>query len=805
MEELRSHYNFKEAEDKLNKYWEREGTYKFDPKSKKKVYSCDTPPPTVSGKMHLGHALAYSQADFVMRFQRMQGHNIFYPFGLDDNGLATERYVEKKCNVKGHMIKRQDFIELCLKETADVEKELLKHWAALGISPDWSISYRTIDKRVQKISQLSFIDLYKKGREYRKEAPTMWCPECQTAIAQVELEDRELPSFFNDVVFKVDGQDLTIATTRPELLPACVAVFYHPGDDRYNHLKGKKAIVPLFNYEVPILEDDKADPQKGTGIVMCCTFGDVTDVEWYMQHNLPEKVVITRDGKMNSLAGRYEGYSLATARKMIIEDLKDARLLLTQTPIKHTVNVHERCGTEVEFLTTKQWFIRYLDLKDHFVEQGSKINWHPQHMKVRYENWIRGLQWDWCISRQRFFGVPFPVWYCRKCREIIIADEQDLPVDPTQDKPKKPCKCGSRDFEPEKDVMDTWATSSLTPQIATKWREDPEFFKKMNPMSLRSNGHDIITFWLFNTVVKSLLHESQMPWQDVMINGFVLDPKGKKMSKSKGNVIEPLEVLDKYGADCLRFWAASTKLGDDVPFNEKELVSAKRMTTKLWNASKFAIMNLHDYDGKKPELELMDRWILSKMQSLIKRCTDAFREYEYSITKQEVEKFFWHQICDNYLEICKDRLYNKEKHSKEARKSAQYTLYTITLNTIKLMAPVMPYITEEIYQLYFADKEKTNSVHIAAWPICHDNMINEKAEQLGDFAVEVVHSCRKAKTEKNFSLKKPISKLVVRAKLKREEFEKLSADIKGATQAQDLVYKELDKGSDREFETEIDF
>ncbi|MFH1510167.1 MAG: valine--tRNA ligase, partial [Candidatus Woesearchaeota archaeon] len=730
-------YDFRLVEKKWNDYWEKEGVYRFDPKSKKEVYSCDTPPPTVSGKMHLGHALAYSQADFVMRHRRMKGYNIFYPFGFDDNGLATERFVEQKCKVKGNRMSRQEFIQLCLKETESVEAELRKHWTALGICPDWSINYRTIDRRVQRISQASFIDIYKKGRMYRKEAPTMWCPECQTAIAQVELEDKEFSSFFNDVVFKVDGEDLIIATTRPELLPACVAVFYNPTDERYKHLKGKKAVVPLFNYEVPILEDEKADIEKGTGIVMCCTFGDITDVEWYMKHKLPEKIVIENDGKMNSLAGKYATYSMATARKMIIEDLKDARLLLTQTPIKHDVNVHERCGTEVEFLTTKQWFIKYLDLKQYFVDEGRKLNWHPEHMRIRYENWINGLQWDWCISRQRFFGVPFPVWYCKGCGKEMVADESDLPVDPLQDSPKNSCECGSNGFVPEPDVMDTWATSSLTPMIAAGWKDDPDLFKRIFPMSLRSNGHDIITFWLFNTVVKSLLHENRLPWKDVMINGFVLDPKGKKMSKSKGNVIDPLQVLEKYGADCLRFWAASSSLGADVPFKEKELVSGHRMVVKLWNAARFAVMNLLDFDGKKPELEVMDKWIVSKLNRVVKLCNDSFKEYEYSVTKQEVEKFFWHVYCDNYLEICKDRLYNAAR-GEQAKKSAQHTLHNVTLGILKLVAPIMPYITEEVFQLHFAEKEKSKSIHLTEWPVFNENLVNEKAEQLGDLVVQIV-------------------------------------------------------------------
>jgi len=505
-------YDYREAEARWQKFWEEEGVNRFDINSKKEIYSCDTPPPTVSGKMHIGHALAYSQADYIMRFQRMLGKNIFYPFGFDDNGLPTERYVEKKCNLKATTMKRQEFIELCLKETEEAEKELKKSWSSLGISPDWSINYKTIDKRSQRISQLSFLDLYKKGRAYTKEAPTIWCPECQTAIAQVELQDKELSSFFNDIVFKVESEELIIATTRPELLPACIAIFYHPEDERYKHLKGKKAKVPLFNYEVPILEDEKVDREKGTGIVMCCTFGDITDMEWYMKHNLQEKVAITKDGKMNKLAKKYEGQSMKTARKMIIEDLKSEGLLLTQTPIKHMVNVHERCGTEVEFLTTKQWFIKTLKHKEDMIKQGKKIRWFPEFYRTRYENWIKGLGWDWCISRQRFYGFPIPVWYCKKCGEIIIADKKQLPIDPEQTKPLVKCKCGSNEFIPETDIFDTWMTSSMSPQIATRKYDNFE------TMSLRPQAHDIIRTWAFYTILKSYLLFNKIPWKDIKIN-----------------------------------------------------------------------------------------------------------------------------------------------------------------------------------------------------------------------------------------------------------------------------------------------
>ncbi len=788
--ELSKHYDTKKAEKKWQEYWINQGIFKFEPNSKKPIFSLDTPPPTVSGRMHLGHALAYAQVDYIMRYKRMRGYNIFYPFGFDDNGLATERYVEKKLGIKGNTMPRPEFVKTCLRETTDIEKVLYNDWRSIGISPDWSISYRTIEPWVQKVSQTSFVELYKMGREYRKESPTMWCPECQTAIAQVECEDKEFSTQFLDIVFKLeDGKELIIATTRPELLPACVGIFYHPTDKRYKHLKGKKAKVPLFDYYVPILEDERADPEKGTGIVMCCTFGDQTDMEWYFAHNLPLKIAITGSGLMNEEAGKYKGLKLKQAREKMIEDLKNNGLLKSQKDLQHEVNVHERCGTAIEFLVTKQWFIKYLDMKQDFLKAGSKMKWYPAHMRTRYDNWIKGLQWDWCISRQRFFGIPIPVWYCKNCDHEIVAEESWLPVDPTVDKPKiKKCpKCSSTEFIGEKDVLDTWATSSLTPMIATKWKKDQKFFKKMNPMSLRSNGHDIITFWLFNTVVKSLLHEKQAPWHEVMINGFVLDPKGKKMSKSKGNVINPQDVLEKYSSDCLRFWAAYTKLGEDIPYKEKELVAGTRLITKLWNAARFSFMHLKDYDEKKPKLELIDKWLLSKMQHLIKQCTEGFEIYDFSRTKNSVEKFFWHTFTDDYLEIVKDRLYNPDKRGSNARKSAQYTLYYALLTQIKLIAPIMPHITEELYQLYFKKTEKEKSMHLTSWPKYDKKLIDKKAEQAGDAAVEIIEAVRKYKSDNKLSMGAEIKELVLDSKQKKL-LEPVLDDLKAVTRAQNISF-----------------
>ena len=790
--ELPKHYNSKEVEPKWQKHWEKNKIYHFDPNSKAEVYSIDTPPPTVSGKMHLGHAFSYAQQDFVARFQRMTGKNVFYPFGTDDNGLATERLIEQTKSVRAKDMARKDFAKLCLDTLKkELRPQYIADWKRIGMSCEWSIFYTTINEHCQRISQREFINLYKMKRAYRKDAPAMWCPECNTGISQVECVDQEIPSYFNDVVFKVNGKDLIIATTRPELLPACVAVFYHPKDKRYQYLKGKKAKVPLFNLEVPILEDERADPEKGTGVVMCCTFGDQTDMEWQKAHNLPIREAITSDGKMTKLAGKYEGMDIKTARKMIIEDMKDQRLLVSQEPIKHMVNVHERCGTEIEFIKSKQWFIKYLDLKKDMLKWGKQLKWFPSHMRNRYDNWVKGLQWDWLISRQRYFGIPFPAWYCKKCDEVVLANEKDLPVDPLKDKPSvdKCPKCGSKEFVPEKDVLDTWATSSLTPRLAVELMPE-KLWKKLFPMSLRPQAHDIITFWLFNTTFRSNIHYKCNPWKDCMISGWALDPHGKKMSKSKGNVIEPQEIIEKYSADCLRFWAAGSKLGEDLPFQEKDLVTGKKFITKFWNASKFAIMHLQDYKLEKPKkLEAFDRWVLSKLMGLVKDSTESFEKYEYARTKADVEKFFWQIFCDNYLEIIKDRLYNPDKRGVDARKSAQYALYNAVLSCLKLMAPITPHFTEEIYQLYFAKKEKSKSIHVSSWQKFDKNLLDKDAEKTGDIAVSIISAVRKFKSEKNVSLKAPIDKLTIDCKAgEKKLLENALGDIRSTLFVKDIEF-----------------
>ena len=782
-------YDFKQAEKKWRDYWDKEKIYVFDQKSKAKIYSIDTPPPTVSGKMHIGHAFSYSQQDFIARYHRMKGENVFYPFGTDDNGLPTERLIEKLKNVKSTKMQRQEFVTLCQKTLQEIKPDFVNDWKIIGMSCDFSQVYSTIDAHCIRTSQKSFLDLHKKGLVYQQTAPSMWCVQCQTAIAQADLEDKELDSTFNDIEFELEGgSKIIIATTRPELLAACVCVYVHPEDKRYKKIIGKKVIVPLFKQKVIIYADESANPEKGTGILMVCSYGDKYDVEAINKRKIEPRMIFTKDGKLNELAGKYQGLNIKDARKEILNDLQNNKLLLNKKPIKHNVNVHERCGTEIEFLTTKQWFVKILENKQKFIDAGKKIKWYPEHMRLRYEHWIEGLQWDWCISRQRHFGVPFPVWSCKKCSSIIVADEKDLPIEPLSIKPKGKCKCGSTEFEGEMDVMDTWATSSVTPQIILNWAKDNTSkleFEKMYPCSLRPQAHDIIRTWAFYTIVKGVYHNNQAPWKDIVISGHVLDPKGEAMHKSKGNTVEPGVVLEKYPADALRFWAAGSRLGDDLRYLDKDLATGQKTITKLWNAFNFTQITLENYKFKETKLEIVDQWILSKLNETIKTCTESFEIYEYSKSKAAIELFFWKDFCDNYLELIKYRLYS-EQESKE-KESAKYTLYTCLFNILKLFAPIMPYITEELYHNMFMKNEKINSIHLNKWPETI-KIDNKKALEIGEELVKVASYARQEKTKIGKSLKEPIKVLKVDNLILKE----VERDIKAVTQAEKIKYgKEL--------------
>ncbi len=791
---LAARYDPQEAEPRIQAYWDKERVYAFDPDSDKPIYSVDTPPPTVSGKMHIGHSFSYSHQDFIVRYRRMRGYNVFCPFGTDDNGLPTERLIERMKNVKASRMERKEFVKLCL-ETLENElrPKYLQDWKRIGMSCDWSLLYTTIDEHTRRISQRAFLDLVKKKRVYRKRTPFMWCPHCQTAISQVELRDKEKEQDLVHMRFDTDGgEPIVIATTRPEFLCACVMIDVHPEDKRHRKLIGKKARIPFFDRDVPIRANPKVDPEFGTGAVYVCSFGDMEDAQAIEEAGVEPIEVMNPDGSFNEKAGPYQGLKSQEARKRVVEDLSKEGRIVKVEKTRSVVNTHERCETEIEILMTEQWFIRYLDLKEELLERGSQLRWFPKHMKSRYDNWIRGLKWDWCISRQRFFGVPFPVWYHKKTGKPIFAEEDQLPVDPLTDLPRGYSK---EEVVPERDVLDTWATSSLTPRIAAELVKGTKAFSELLPMSLRPQAHDIITFWLFNTVVRSHIHDNQLPWRDVMISGWTLDPHGKKMSKSKGNVIEPQEIIAKYSADALRFWAAGTKLGDDLRFKEKDIVTGKKTITKLWNASRFCLMNLRDYSGEKPsELLLFDRWLLSKLQSLIKTATDSFEVYEFGRAKLETDKFFWHTFCDNYLEIVKDRLYNPEKRGPEARLSAQFALRKTLLSVLKLFAPFLPHVTEEIYLRSFAEQEGFKSIHVSAWPGHDESLLDKGAEAAGDMAVEVIAKVRKWKTERSMPLSAQVSKIEVSVPRDLAGFfEELKHDLMAVTKASEVVVMESDK------------
>lgn len=783
---LPKHYDPKSVEEKWRKFWWEKGIFNFNPKSDKPVFSIDNPPIYTSGIMHVGHGMSYSQFEFIARFKRMRGYNVFLQFCFDDNGLPTEKYVEQEFKISKHTIGKEEFRELCYKVSTELAEEYKQIFRMLGFSASPQYEYRTINEYCQRQAQRSFLELYKDGEVYRKEEPTIWCPYHETALAQAEVESIERETKLNYIKFDlIDGGTITIATTRPELLPACVAVFVNPNDERYKDLIGKKAKVPIFGQEIEIIGDWQVDPEFGTGIVMVCTFGDRTDIEWWRIHNLPLRVCIARDGKLNELAGKYAGLKIEEARKNILSDLEKEGRLEKQEKIKQSVGVCWRCSTPVEFIPTKQWFIKVLDKKEKLIELGRKVEWKPPYFRKRYEDWVENLKWDWCISRQRYYGVPIPVWYCDDCEEIIVAEENELPVDPT--KVEKTCpKCGKKAI-PEKDVFDTWMTSSLTPLINARWKEDEELFGKVYPMSLRPNSHDIIRTWVFYTILKSWLHTKSIPWHTVMISGYGLDPKGKKMSKSKGNVIVLKDVLEQHGADVFRYWAGTSKLGEDLAFQEKDLITAKKLLNKLWNAFRFAYLHLKDYEPKqlpKEKPTIADRWILSKLSLLIEEATKNFEEYEYSKALRETKDFFWHDFCDNYIEMVKKDLYG------EKPESILYTLYTTFLSVIKLFAPILPYITEEIYQSYFRKFEGCESIHVSKWP--SPLLKDEEALKLGELVKEIISKIREYKVTNRIAMNKELEKIKI-IYTEPDEIEKIKEVIQKTMNVKEI---EVEKGEE---------
>jgi valyl-tRNA synthetase len=795
---LPDNYNTREVEAKWQKLWQENQVYKWDESlPRAENYVIDTPPPTVSGLLHMGHIFSFTQLDFIARFQRMYGKNVFFPMGFDDNGLPTERLVEKVKGIKAVQLPRKEFIKLCQEVVVEAEEEFRGLFREIALSVDWAQEYQTISPEVRRISQLSFMDLFQKKAVKRRNAPTFWDPVDRTAIAQAEIEDKEKNGVMNDIIFAtLDGKELVIATTRPELISACVALLYHPEDKRYKKLAGKKALTPIFKHEIPILEDADVDIEKGTGLVMCCTFGDIQDIHWWRKHNLPIKDCIALDGKMKNAAS-YDGLYVKEARAKILEDLKAANLVVKQTEVTQFVKCAERSGAPLEIIPTQQWYVKILDIKEQIISKANECNWYPEYMKVRLENWVNGLNQDWCISRQRYFGVPFPIWYSKRSGEegkILIADADQLPVDPLVDLPKGYTR---DEVQADEDVMDTWATSSLTPQINSrvineKFGPDYARHQKLFPADLRSQAHEIIRTWAFYTLVKSHYHQDTIPWKNLMISGWCLAADKTKMSKSKGNVVTPLALIVEQGADAVRYWASNSKLGVDIAYSEDAFKIGKRLSTKLWNASKFVAIHLEKLKEKPINpmadvnagliTESLDLWVLSKLYKAVEKATTSLLEYEYNDARVAAEEFFWKDFCDNYLELIKARTYNEEAQGLKAKNSAIHTIYHCLHTLYRLFAPFMPYITEELNEKIFAD----GSVHQkGSWPDSKQYYFDQDNVAEGEKVVAVLELIRKFKSNANISLRAPLNLVEVYG---CNLSESATYDLKNAANAKEIAF-----------------
>jgi valyl-tRNA synthetase len=710
--------------------WEAHDVYRYDRDGQGPVFSVDTPPPYVSAAhLHVGHAMSYSQPDFIVRYRRMRGERVFYPIGFDDNGLPTERYVEQAYGVRAADMPRAEFVALCLAETQRTAQRYEDLWRRLGLSLDWSLRYSTIDARCQRTAQTSFIALHEAGYLRQAQDPILWCPEDRTSLAQADVEDLERTSRLHTIRFGGD-RDLEIATTRPELLPACVALYHHPADSRYTGLTS--AFVPLFGYEVPVLADEDVSQEYGTGLMMVCTFGDGEDVLRWRRDHLALRLVVEPDGRLGELAGAFAGLSVTQARTAIVKALDGAGLLVSSVPVRQVVGVHERCQTPVEFQIRPQWFIAVREHSDRFRARAAELEWIPAFMRRRLEDWIDGLKWDWNITRQRRYGVPFPVWFCRSCAAPVLARLEDLPVDPLTDKPPVTAcpSCGSTDLAGDPDVMDTWMTSSLTPQINDGWAlggTDPA----LAPMSMRVQAFEIIRTWLFYSVVQSELLFGRVPWRTALISGWGLSEQGKKLSKrdldrSTGadgyNRYVPDDVMAKYGADALRLWATRGRIGTDLRYNEKDVRTGRKFAVKLWNVGRFLSMNLGDFDPARvpapQERHIVDRWVLSHLADAVAETTAAFEAHDYMQAHQAASRMFWSVYCDRYIEMVKDR-------ADEA--GARWTLWESFRVLLGLFAPFAPFLTEHMYQRFYRQHEDAVSLHLTRWPVADPSWVSDRS------------------------------------------------------------------------------
>jgi valyl-tRNA synthetase len=812
-------------EQKWRERWESEGTYRFDvTRPRAEVFSIDTPPPTVSGRLHPGHCCSYTHTDLLARFWRMRGREVFYPMGWDDNGLNVERRVQLMRGIicdpslpyeadfvppdplpkRPIPVSRPNFVEQCAEVTAILEQSYFDLWSTLGLSVDWTHTYETIGDKARRTSQRGFLDLLERGLAYRSDAPTLWDVEYRTAIAQAELKDFETDGAYHKLRFEGgEGAPIWIDTTRPELLPACVALVAHPDDARYAGLLGTTARTPVFGAEVPVVAHPLADPDKGTGIAMICTFGDTTDVIWWRELGLPLRVIIQRDGRLVATApegvdpdayAELSGLRVKAARAKVVEQLRAAGAMEGDPrPIKHAVKYWENGSQPLEIVTSQQWFVRYPP-QDALLALGRKLEWVPEFMRIRYEDWVNGLVGDWNVTRQRFFGVPFPIWYpiaddgATQWESPITAGAERLPVDPTTDVPDGYTP-DQRDqpggFTADPDVMDTWCTSSLSPLIATGWVDDPELFAATYPMDLRPQAHDIIRTWLFYTIVRAYYAFGELPFEHVAISGFVVDPDRKKLSKSVGNASDdPVSLIAQYGADAVRYWAANGRPGMDVAFDENQFRVGRRLAVKVLNASRFAL-GLGDATspaGQEAITDALDRSMLARLAVTVDVATATFESYDYTRALDEIERFFW-DFCDNHLELVKERAY--QGAGSAGASSAQASLRLALSTLLRLFAPFLAFVTEEVWSWW-----QTGSVHRVAWPLAEElrGVAGDGDPLVSTVAAAVLGEIRRAKTTAGASLRADVELVTVRApSAELAALEAVAADLRAAGRVRELI------------------
>ncbi|MBE6508007.1 MAG: valine--tRNA ligase [Methanobrevibacter sp.] len=804
-EEIPKDYDFKK-EKEWEKKWEDENIYKYIGDGSRPRYVIDTPPPYPTGAIHLGHVLNWVYIDMNARYRRQKGFDVLFPQGWDCHGLPTEVKVEETHGIKKNDVSRAQFRQYCIDLTTKNIASMKADMRAMGYSQDWTREFVTMNPEYMRRTQYSFLKMYEDGLIYQGKHPVNWCPRCQTAIAFAEVEYSDNTTFLNYVNFPPAVEDsygdiassqesgkqadpktegILIATTRPELMSACVAVVIHPEDERYTHLLGKYVEVPLSHQKVKIIADEEVDPEFGTGAVMICTFGDKTDVSWVQKYGLEVIDVMDDAGTLTAAAGRYEGMDLQSCKKQTIEDLDSEGYLLKQEEVDQNVGQCWRCKTPVEILLKEQWFVAVSDLIEKTKTAADEMKWVPEHMKSRMVNWADSMEWDWCISRQRIFATPIPVWYCKDCGKVILPDVEDLPIDPTVDKPKHACECGCEEFIPEVDVLDTWMDSSISPLSIAGWPD--EDYVNHFPSNIRPQGHDIIRTWAFYTTLRCLALTGQKPFDDIVINGMVFGEDGNKMSKSRPEfVVGPEEVIEQYGADSLRTWAANSVPGSDVIFDWKDIKHGYRFLRKFWNAFRFISMQIFDeevsYEEVKDNLGPIDLWILSKLNNLNITVDKAFEDYNFAETITSIERFFWHDFCDEYIEAVKYRLYTDV--SDESRKAAKYTLRTVVETSLKLLAPIAPFFTEEVYQ-YFSDE----SIHTTLWPEVHEELISEDMEAKGETTVELIDEVRRFKSASKIPLNAELAEVNVYTSDDSlvEVFNEFGDDIKGTLKIKDLT------------------